>query len=235
MSDLTISAAASLDHTTLAAGDLFPVCHISASVGSKGSNITLTELSLAVHNGVTISGGAYTFTIPATGTAALLGTAQTFTAANVFSVNGAASTPALSVTGTVFTSGTATSTKPLFLAEPAGTTSNAWSTAGTIIGGNASSGFSGMLIDMQKAASSKFSVRNDGYTVSAFGFGANSIYNGSGGLVLSLGAYAALTVPLRISNVAVTGLGAGVLAATTNATIVIQDSTGQAYRIPCII
>lgn len=39
----------------------------------------------------------------------------------------------------------------------------------------------------------------------------------------------------RVGNAAVTGLTAGVLAATTNATIVISDSAGQAYRIPCII
>lgn len=40
---------------------------------------------------------------------------------------------------------------------------------------------------------------------------------------------------LVLGNAAVTGLTAGVLSATTNATIVIIDSTGQAYRIPCII
>lgn len=40
---------------------------------------------------------------------------------------------------------------------------------------------------------------------------------------------------LTLGNAAVTGLSAGVLAALTNATIVITDSAGQAYRIPCII
>lgn len=40
---------------------------------------------------------------------------------------------------------------------------------------------------------------------------------------------------LTLGNAATTGLAAGVLAATTNATIVLTDSTGQAYRIPCII
>lgn len=39
----------------------------------------------------------------------------------------------------------------------------------------------------------------------------------------------------QIGNAATTGLAAGVLAATTNATIVITDSTGQNYRIPCIV
>lgn len=40
---------------------------------------------------------------------------------------------------------------------------------------------------------------------------------------------------LTLGNAATTGLTPGVLAATTNATIVLTDSTGQAYRIPCII
>lgn len=40
---------------------------------------------------------------------------------------------------------------------------------------------------------------------------------------------------LKLGNAATTGLTAGVLAALTNATVVLTDSTGQAYRIPCII
>ena len=40
---------------------------------------------------------------------------------------------------------------------------------------------------------------------------------------------------LTLGNAATTGLTPGVLAASTNASIVITDSAGQAYRIPCII
>lgn len=40
---------------------------------------------------------------------------------------------------------------------------------------------------------------------------------------------------LVLGNAATTGLVAGVEAALTNATIVITDAAGQAYRIPCII
>lgn len=39
---------------------------------------------------------------------------------------------------------------------------------------------------------------------------------------------------LQTAAAATTGLTPGVLAATTNATIVIYDSSGTAYRIPCI-
>lgn len=40
--------------------------------------------------------------------------------------------------------------------------------------------------------------------------------------------------PLWVSNAAVTGLIAGALSALTTASIVIYDSTGTAYRVPCI-
>lgn len=40
---------------------------------------------------------------------------------------------------------------------------------------------------------------------------------------------------LTLGNSATTGLSAGILAALTNASVVITDSSGQAYRVPCII
>ena len=49
------------------------------------------------------------------------------------------------------------------------------------------------------------------------------------------GGYAAIQGKLTTDTNATTGLTAGVLAALTNASIVIYDSTGQAYRIPVII
>jgi len=45
--------------------------------------------------------------------------------------------------------GTGTTTKPLFLIEPTGTTSTGWNTAGTMLGVNAASGFGGNLLDFQ--------------------------------------------------------------------------------------
>lgn len=96
-----------------------------------------------------------------TGTAAILG-ANTFSAAQIISVNAAASTPPLSITGTVFTGGTATTTKPSLLIEPSGTTSTGWQTTGTLIGVNGESGFAGSLADLQVAGVSKLRVKSDG-------------------------------------------------------------------------
>lgn len=48
-------------------------------------------------------------------------------------------------------------------------------------------------------------------------------------------AYCSLQGKLTTDTNATTGLVAGVLAATTNASIVVYDASGQAYRVPCII
>jgi hypothetical protein len=73
-----------------------------------------------------------------------------------------ASTPAKAFTGTWFTGGSATTTKPHLLIEPAGTTSTAWSTSGTGLGVNAASGFAGNLLDLQVAGVPQFRVATDG-------------------------------------------------------------------------
>ena len=127
------------------------------------SSVNALTLAAAA-TGFTIAGGtsSKTLTVLDTGTAALLGIAQTFSAANIFSVNGAASTPALSLTGTPFTGGTATTTKPLFNIEPTGATSTAWSTSGTMLGVNCSSAFVGNLLDVQKNGSARFKVDSVG-------------------------------------------------------------------------
>lgn len=78
--------------------------------------------------------------------------------------------------------------------------------------------------------------------------GTGSTANGTvGTIILQTGGVTGLTIStaqavvvasgkvLQLGNAATTGLAAGVLAALTNATIVITDSGGQAYRIPCII
>lgn len=90
MADLTIASAATLTGAGTASGDLFPLVDISASAGSQGSKITRDELRIAmgITGGGTIATGGFTLTVPATGTAALLGTANIFTAAQKVSYDG---------------------------------------------------------------------------------------------------------------------------------------------------
>jgi hypothetical protein len=80
----------------------------------------------------------------------------------ISSLNGAASAPPGTFTGTWFTGGTATTTKPQVLIEPTGTTSTAWSTSGTGFGVNAASGFAGNLLDLQLNGSTRFVVTSAG-------------------------------------------------------------------------
>jgi hypothetical protein len=74
------------------------------------------------------------------------------------------STPAQQFTGAWFTGGTSTTTKPHVLIEASGATSTNWSTAGTGLGINAASGFTGNLLDLQVNGLSRFAVTNTGAT-----------------------------------------------------------------------
>lgn len=84
-----------------------------------------------------------------------------------FNQAGAVSLPIFTMTGTWFTGGTATTTKPALLIEPTSTTSNIWSTAGTGLGINAASGFTGNLVDLQVNAGSRFVITNGGAVTAA--------------------------------------------------------------------
>lgn len=79
--------------------------------------------------------------------------------------NSAASTPAMTATGTWFTGGSSTTTKPHVLIETSGAVSTFWSTSGTGLGINAASGFIGRLIDMQVNGVSKYFLGADGNMV----------------------------------------------------------------------
>ena len=105
------------------------------------------------------------------------------------STNGAASTPPVLLSGTIFTGGSATTTKPAHLIEPTGTTSTAWSTSGTIYGGNAPSGFTGNLLDLQVNGSSKARLTADGKLQ----------LNGSN-VIISNGAVATLSLDLTYNG-----------------------------------
>ena len=80
----------------------------------------------------------------------------------VFPTNGAASTPPIASTGTWFAGGTTTTTKPQVLIEPNGTSSTAWSTAGTGLGVNAPATFAGNILDLQKGGAPRLVVTEAG-------------------------------------------------------------------------
>jgi hypothetical protein len=122
----------------------------------NGANNWWTTFSTSANS----QDSTYTFpNVPST-TLAGLAVAQTFTLANIFSAAGAASTPALSLTGTPFV-GNGTTSVPLFYLNggAAPTTWNSAVNGGTYIGINATSAFAGNFIEFrQNGGASIFSI-----------------------------------------------------------------------------
>ncbi len=117
----------------------------------------------------------------------------------ILAANGAASTPPLGLTGTWFTGGTATTTKPAFLLEPAGTTSTSWSTSGTGLGVNAPSGFTGNLLDLQVNGSQRIFGTSNGYLYISPGDGSANAH-GLGFIGRSCGISAPATNTFRLGR-----------------------------------
>jgi hypothetical protein len=93
---------------------------------------------------VTISAGV----ISAVGTGASLSANNTWTGTNTISTAGAASTSVVSMTGALFTGGTGTTTEPMWQIQPStATNETGWNTAGTFLGINSATGFTGNFLD----------------------------------------------------------------------------------------
>lgn len=95
-------------------------------------------------------------------TALLAKAGGTMTGALVNSTNGASGAPSLHMTGSIFTGGSSTTTKPLFLLEPAGATSTAWATTGTALGINLASGSTADILHGQLNGASRIKVTSTG-------------------------------------------------------------------------
>jgi hypothetical protein len=94
------------------------------------------------------------------------GTTYRFTVGDLAAVssagNSSLSTPLIKLSGTWISGGTSTTTKPHILVEVAGATSTSWSTSGTALGINSSSGFIGNLLDLKKDGTTAMSVNYQG-------------------------------------------------------------------------
>jgi len=125
--------------------------------------------SQLIYNNAGVYAGVSTFTANSSGELTL---ASRFTN----SYTSVPSSPAQAFTGVWYASGTATTTKPHFLIEPAGATSTGWGTAGTGFGVNAAAGFAGNLLDLQVNGTSQARVSSAGRvtTVGGFYVGANT-------------------------------------------------------------
>lgn len=137
--------------------------------------------------GGTVATGGFTLTVPATGTAALLGTANVFTAAQTISVAGANSAPPLYLTGALNVAGTGTTTFPHIFHQPTGATAaTTWSSganAGTVFGANEATGFTGNFFDGKIAGVTIFKINGATGAASVFTYGGSNweVYDSVGG------------------------------------------------------
>lgn len=162
---------------TIAAGKTLTANNSLTLAGTDATTMTFptTNATIARTDAAQSFTGVQTFVAPILGTptsatltnatglpaAGVVGTAAVLNGNNVFTANGALSSgngPVATFNGTWITGGSATTTKPYVLIEPAGTTSTSWSTSSTGVGINCASGNTGNSLDAQIAGVSKFSV-----------------------------------------------------------------------------
>jgi len=109
------------------------------TTGTSGGSSFISQLTVPTIFGVTNFAGRFFSNVP-----------------------GASNVSAGLFSGTWFTTGTSTTNKPTVLIEQPGATSTGWSPAGTGFGVNSASAFVGRLLDLQKNATSRFSVDHSG-------------------------------------------------------------------------
>ena len=125
---------------------------------ASGENLTLSSTTNAT-KGKIIFGSSSAYD----GSLMFLGLGTTSPGAGLHvAINGAISQPGILGNGTWITGGSTTTNKPYLLIEPAGTTSSTWNTAGTGLGVNALTGFTGNIVDFQLSGASRFRVNSAG-------------------------------------------------------------------------
>lgn len=117
--------------------------------------------SIALPTSITVNANAMTFptttaTIARTDAAQTFSGTQTLSGRMIDSANGAASAPAVTISGTWFQTGDSTTTRPQLTIEPTGTTSTGWTSGGTGLGINSDGSFAGSLASFQIAGTEKF-------------------------------------------------------------------------------
>lgn len=153
-----------------------------------------------------------------------------------YASNGGLSTATGLYTGSpIATGGSGTSTWPLVLMQPSGTTTTTWNTAGTFLGVNAASSFTGNLVDFQFNGQSRASLSAGGtYTIAIVNGGVYRTQTNC-----SSAAAPAVCGSAAAGSVVIAAAGSSVVVDTTAVTatsqILIQDdsSLGTKLSVTC--
>jgi hypothetical protein len=165
-------------------------------VQPDGSTITITAAGVISSSGggsgCTVS-GTVNQTVSNNGSSGCQSDATTITTGGtiVDPANGAASSPALLLTGAVAT-GSGTTSWPLLYVNPGSTATTTLSTSGTLIGAQAAGGFGGNLLDMQSGGTDEFKVAGNGTVTIG---GSVTLGNNSGGSTLEISGRVFLSTP----------------------------------------
>ena len=142
---------------------------------------------------------------------AQLSVANTWTAAQTNSTSVAASTPVMAFTGSLYTGGTGTTTTPLLMMQASSTTADSgWPTAGSYIGINSPSGFTGNFLSFDMNNTHEFNVGSGG-SVSASSLcytgscNASKINLASSGTTISTSTASDVALIINNSNASPTG------------------------------
>lgn len=155
--DVTASGPGSVAATVaLVAGSTAANVHAAELLANAATDAN-TSGAIVKRNSGNFSAGTITAALTGAASSNVLKAGDTMTGALINNVAGALSTPAVLISGAPVTGGSATTTKPQLNVD-SGASSNAWSTSGTVIGGNSPSGFTGNLIDLQLNASRRLSM-----------------------------------------------------------------------------
>lgn len=171
-----------------AGGDLggsYPYPDVEKLAGVTPSAFFLTLVDDANAPAMRTTLGLGTISIQDANAVAITGGSITGLSRMVVAGNGALSAPPVAITGSWLVGGSATTTKPQALIEASGAASTGWSTAGTGLGVNAATGFTGNLIDLQVNGVSKYKVDSTGAITGLVAW--NSLTDPTGNTLIAMG------------------------------------------------
>lgn len=223
--DVTASGTGSVAATVASIGGKTAAAVATVVTNTSGTNTGDQTISLT--GPITGSGtGSFATAIASqtgTGTKFVMDTAPTIsglltqTGQYTNSFAGTASSPAMFLSGSPFAAGTTTTSQPAFLITDNATPVTTWQAAGTYFGINATSTFTGFIIDLKTNGTTRFAVSTAGTTTTG-GVTCGNITATNNNITLQLGTGRTYST----ANLSTVTLGGNTLTASSGVTAAVQ-------------